>query len=172
MKCKEYRARKFPGIRFNNAFEVGEKVAIDIFGPIENQYIIVAVDYFSRKGYAMAISSRETHKVIAFLNRVNKDIKIKTLICDNAKEFTSKKLDAWCKENSTKLHKTTPYHHQANGKAERFIRTIREGLQMCEIKGPIKVKLSYVLDKYNSLKHTGIGISPNEALNPEEWPDM
>lgn len=50
LKCKQFSPRIYPGIRFNEAFEVGEKVAIDVLGPIEDQYIIAGIDYFRERG--------------------------------------------------------------------------------------------------------------------------
>ena len=169
MKCKQFRPRNFPGIKFNEAFEVGEKVAIDILGPIENQYIIAAVDYFSRKGFAMTLESRSTQKVISFLKKISTNLNLKMLISDNAKEFSSKIISNWCTENGIKQHFTPPYYHQANGKVERLIRTIREGLQLHEGRGSLRIKLKNVMDVYNSVKHSGTGMSPNDAMNPGEW---
>ena len=170
--CKQYRQRNNPGIKFHDAYELGQKVAIDIMGPIQNNYILVAIDYFSRKGYATAITTKESAKIVAFLENVYKDIGIKMLICDNAKEFQGAKLRKWCQEKDIKVHYTTPYHHQSNGKVERLNRTIREGLSRSEQKGPIRVKLRHVMDIYNSIKHTGTDVSPNDAVNPRYWNDM
>ena len=169
IKCKQFRPRNYPGVKFNDAFEIGEKVAIDLLGPIQGHYIIAAVDYFSRKGFAMVIESRESLKIINFLNKISSTIQIKTLISDNAKEFLSDKIKKWCLDRRIKHHLTSPYHHQANGKVERFIRTIREGLQLYDGKGTLKIKLNRVLDVYNSLEHSGIGMSPNEALESKNW---
>ena len=170
--CKQYRQRNNPGIKFNDAYELGQKVAMDIMGPIQNNYILVAIDYFSRKGYASAISTKETARIVNFLEKVYKDIGIKTLICDNAREFQATKLKRWCQDRDINIHYTTAYHHQSNGKVERLNRTIREGLSRSEQKGPIRVKLRHVIDIYNSIRHTGTDVSPNDAVNPEYWNAM
>ena len=47
--------------------------------------------------------------------------------------------------------------------------TIREGLARTGGKGHLKVRLSQLLATYNEIKHTGTGMSPNEAINPTEW---
>lgn len=172
VKCKEFRPRNYPGIKFHNAFEIGEKIAIDFIGPIQNHYVITGIDYFSRKGFAKALKTRETKKIIEFLKEVNSIIKIKTLICDNAKEFSNAELKQWAKGNQTEVHYTTPYHHHSNGRVERFNRTIREGLAMSDVKGPLKVRLSTVVKVYNSVKHSGTGISPDEAMKPENWTEL
>ena len=149
LKCKEFRPRNYSGVKFNEAFEVGEKVAIDFLGPIQDHYILTAIDYFSRKGFAKALKTRESKKIMEFIKMINSTIKIRTLICDNAKEFISSELKNWAEQNKVKIHYTTPYHHHSNGRVERFNRTIREGLSMSESKGRVKVKLCEVLKVYN-----------------------
>ena len=57
---------------------------------------------------------------------------------------------------------TTPHYHQANGRVERVIRTIRDMLKRTP--GPVKTKLSKIIDAYNDAKHHGIGMSPNKGL--------
>jgi hypothetical protein len=172
LKCKEFRPRNYSGIKFHEAFEVGEKVAIDFLGPIQDYYILTGIDYFSRKGFAKALKTRETKKIIEFIKAIDSGIKIKTLVCDNAKEFLGLDLKKWAEENKVAIHYTTPYHHHSNGRVERFNRTIREGLSLSECKGPVKVKLYDVLKVYNSVVHSGTGVSPNDALNPENWSDL
>ena len=172
LKCKEFRPRNYSGVKFNEAFEVGEKVAIDFLGPIQDHYILTAIDYFSRKGFAKALKTRESKKIMEFIKMINSTIKIRTLICDNAKEFISSELKNWAEQNKVKIHYTTPYHHHSNGRVERFNRTIREGLSMSESKGPVKVKLCEVLKVYNSVEHSGTGICPNDALNSNNWSDL
>jgi hypothetical protein len=172
LKCKEFRPRNYSGIKFHEAFEVGDKVAIDFLGPIQDHYILTGIDYFSRKGFAKALKTREAKKIIEFIKAVNSSIKIRTLICDNAKEFFSSDLKKWAAENEISIHYTTPYHHHSNGRVERFNRTIREGLSMSECKGPVKVKLCEVLKVYNSVEHSGTGFSPNDALDKINWTEI
>lgn len=52
-----------------------------------------------------------------------------TVLTDNGRQFTSKYIAALCKELGVKTIMTTEYHLQANGRAERFNRTIAARLQ-------------------------------------------
>ena len=55
--------------------------------------------------------------------------RIKTLRSDNGGEYTSKEIEALCKEEGIKRELTTPYNPQQNGVAERKNRTIMEAVK-------------------------------------------
>lgn len=167
--CKEYNVPSRKPYRRVEAFEPGEKVAIDLMGPIRKHYIITALDYFTRKAWAKRINSKHDHKIIGFIEQVNRECPIKTLWCDQAKENTSKELQKWLKDNGIEQHVTTPYHPQSNGKIERFHRTFMDGLNKAKKKGSYDSRIKRVIEAYNETWHTALGMSPNEAWNPNNW---
>lgn len=73
----------------------------------------------------------------------------------------------WAENNNVELHITSPFHHQSNGRVERFNRTLQEGVYKLGSKKNLRDKVNKVLEVYNSIKHTSIGISPNEAIKIE-----
>ncbi|MGL4849384.1 MAG: RNase H-like domain-containing protein, partial [Clostridium sp.] len=137
-ECKEYNAKKKTRIRFVNSFEKGEKMAVDIIGPINGRYIISAIDYFSRKGFAKVISSRSAKAVVKFLDEVVQELPFRMLIMDQAKEFLSREVSVWTQRRNINLHFTTPFHHQSNGRVERFNRTLQEGIFKSKDKESLK----------------------------------
>ncbi len=49
----------------------------------------------------------------------------RVLLADNAREFCSEKLKAWCRENAIRLVHSTPYHPQGKSVSERMHRTMK-----------------------------------------------
>ncbi|KAF9746891.1 hypothetical protein NGRA_3533 [Nosema granulosis] len=70
-RCKLYNPIKISGWRYIESYNPGEKVAFDIIGPIEDKYIITAIDYFSRYAMAQVIDPRKTCNIINFLKKVH-----------------------------------------------------------------------------------------------------
>lgn len=71
-----------------------------------------------------------------------------------------------CK-NNIELHYTTPFHHQSNGRVERFNRTLQEGIFKSKKNESLKEVTARVVEVYNKVFHTGIGMSLNEAEKEE-----
>lgn len=86
------------------------------------------------------------------------------IVTDNAKEFVSQNFKDWVIENKIMHHLTTPESHQSNGRIERVIRTIRDGLMKCNTVD-IYQKIKEVEETYNNCYHVGIKCTPSEALN-------
>ncbi|WUR04790.1 integrase catalytic domain-containing protein [Vairimorpha necatrix] len=167
IRCKMYNPKRGKAFLFVKSFYTGEKVAIDIIGPINKQYIITGIDYFSRKGFGKVITTRDSQKIVDFINEINKQILIKELIMDSSKENQSSKVKNWAIENKVKVHYTTPFHHQSNGRVERFNRTVQEGIYKQEGNLNLKSKLLKMLEAYNNICHSKLGMSPNEACKKE-----
>lgn len=50
MECKKYNPKRRRRPVLVKSYYPGEKIAIDIIGPIKSKYIITGIDYFTRKG--------------------------------------------------------------------------------------------------------------------------
>lgn len=70
--CQAYNPKRTKGVKFITAFERMEKVNFDIMGPLKGEYIITAIDYFTREGFAKSIRNKEASNVLKFLEEVNK----------------------------------------------------------------------------------------------------
>jgi hypothetical protein len=89
------------------------------------------------------------------------------LLSDNGKEFSNEIVEKWCKENSVFHKLAIHYYHKSNGRVERANRTVRNAIR--KTKGSTKVKLSRIVENYNSMVHRGTGFSPNDAVKRENW---
>lgn len=167
MKCKKYNPKRRKRPVLVTSYYPGEKIAIDIVGPIKSKYIITGIDYFTRKGWSKVILSRDSSNVVEFIEFIHNEMRIHTLVMDQSKENLSNAVRVWAENNNVELHFTSPFHHQSNGRVERFNRTLQEGIYKIGSKKNLRDKVNKVLEVYNSIKHTSIGISPNEAIKIE-----
>lgn len=164
-RCKLYNPIKIRGWRYIESYYPGEKVASDIICPIEQHYIITAVDYFSRYASAEVITSRKSENILTFLKKVHFELTIRTLVSDAARENMSDEVETWCTQNNIKRHITSPYHHYSNGRVERFNRTLGEAIKKQDSTFSLKLKVEKAVKIYNDTVHSATGITPNEALD-------
>ncbi|MGL5708136.1 MAG: reverse transcriptase domain-containing protein [Aeromonas sp.] len=144
----------------------GEVFAVDLLEIEVNQKVILGIDYFSRMLFGKMIKTKESHKILEFLQTVYKKFPFKRLLTDNGKEFKNELIEKWTNENEIIHDFSIPYYHQGNGRIERANRTIREAIK--KTPGLLKVKLEGIIKNYNNLKHRAIGCSPIEALREDK----
>ncbi|KAI4293400.1 hypothetical protein PAPHI01_2674 [Pancytospora philotis] len=167
--CRAYNPSRDRGYRHVPAYEVGEKVAIDIIEPRDHTYIVTAIDYFSRQGFARVLKNKEAKGLLKFIQDIHKVLKIKTLITDDARENCSAEIKAWLEKQGITHHITSPYHHESNGRVKRFNRTVQEGLNKAKVRGTLVFRLGKVIEVYNTIRHEALDMSPNQAAQPENW---
>ena len=111
-------------------------VSSDILGPLpvtvnNNRYILVVRDFATRYTVLSALKSKEADSVINALRHVIANYGAsKTLITDNAKEYVSEKLQAFCRFYNMKKIEIAPYHPASQGLAERINREITKLLRI------------------------------------------
>ncbi|KAG0439176.1 putative uncharacterized transposon-derived protein F54H12.3 [Dictyocoela muelleri] len=145
----------------------GERVPFDILEIKKDNFILLGIDYFTRKVFGKSINSKNSQKIAEFIKYVHGELPIKTLLTDNGREFNNEILKKMCSENGIFQVFAIPYYHKSNGRIERANRTIRDALR--HEKRSAKFVLKGVMANYNNSIHRGIGMSPNEALNSENW---
>jgi hypothetical protein len=99
-------------------------MGMDLLELVAGEKILTAIDYFSRKAFAMIVKSKEPNKVLKYLDKIFLELPFKTLITDNGGEFRNDKVDE-CIIHNVKLIYAVPYNHQSNGRIEWANRTIR-----------------------------------------------
>lgn len=130
--------------------------------------VVIAVDYFTRKIFARVIATKEAHKICETIEKILKEFKIETLVSDNGREFKNFKVAELTNRNGINHRFSIPYYHQSNGRVERAIKTIRNGLR--KEQGPLKKRLTTVVKNHNDTVHRAIGMTSNDALKQENWP--
>lgn len=93
------------------------------------EYVHVAIDDYSRLAYVEVLANEEATTTAAFLRRAlafyrSHGIRIRRVLTDNAKNYTSHLVRGLCLDRTIEHWRTKPYRPCTNGKAERFIQTL------------------------------------------------
>ena len=114
-----------------------EIVGVDIFGPIHmsdkrNRYVLVCIDLFTSWVEAVPLSSITSDSVIKgfFDCIVSRHGCPKKVLTDLGSQFTSKQFLELCQQFNIEKLESAAYHHQTNGKAERFNRFLASSLAL------------------------------------------
>jgi hypothetical protein len=160
--CQKLNRKNTGGDRFIETTRRMEKVALDIAKSGKN-YVLIAIDYFSRMIWTRILpkkSAEEVKNVIKeWLNEGTRPIQ---LITDNGKEFSNEKFKRLCWDYGVEHRLVGIEAHKSNGRVERVIRTLREGLLKVG-EGNLSERLETVVRKYNSTYHSAIKCAPVEA---------
>jgi transposase InsO family protein len=105
-----------------------QQIGVDILGPFTkssegNLYVLVCVDLFTSWVEALPLKEITADEVCAaffkiIISRHGCPMK---LISDRGKQFESKIFNKFCKQFNIEHVMASAYHHQTNGKAERFM---------------------------------------------------
>lgn len=98
--------------------------------PLGVDYLHVAIDDHSRYAYVEALSDEKGATTAAFLMRAlaffsTLGVRIKRILTDNGKNYTSRLFRAAALAHGITLKLTRPYRPQTNGKAEAFIKILQ-----------------------------------------------
>ena len=94
------------------------------------EVVFVCVDDHTRLAYAEVLPAENAEHATAFFRRAlgwfeSLGIRCQRVLSDNAKCYESKLFTALCFEHSIRQSFTRPYTPKTNGKAERFIQTLK-----------------------------------------------
>ena len=144
-------------------------VAVDIVGPFpENsegkKYILVVVDQFTKWSEAYTIHNQEAVTVAEVLTRewFFRYSPPQTLHSDQGRQFESRLIYEICHILGIKKTRTSPYHPQGDGSAERFNRTLLNMLAIAARNNPLNWE-NYVRPlcmAYNTSVHSSTGFTP------------
>ena len=132
------------------------------------EYILVVVDHFT--GYAEAYATRnKTAKTAAdclFNNFFMRYGFPKRIHHDRGGEFQNELFQQLERLSRTESSRTTPYHPEGNGKAERFNRTLLGMLRTLpeQFKSKWKEHLPKLVHAYNCTQHESTGFPPFQLL--------
>lgn len=129
----------------------------------EGYYVVVAIDYFTRRLWARPLTSKSASAVVEFIKDLCKQgKKPEEIVTDNGKEFQNDQFRSLCRILDINHRKTSIESHKSNGRVERIIRTLRESI-LKSIKSSFIEKLAEGIEKYNKSYHAGVGCTPLEA---------
>ena len=121
-----------------NPIEVKEpfyQIGIDLVGPLpttqrENQYIIVAIDYYTKYPEAKAIPRATSKEVSTFIYEeiICRHGCPQKILSDRGSHFNNQLIKELTDKFKIKHGFSTPYHPKTNGLVERFNKTLKEAL--------------------------------------------
>lgn len=128
-----------------------QRLHIDFAGPIGQDYFFVVVDAHSNWPEVVRMRSTTAEQTCKVLTEIFARWGVcRTIISDNGPQFVSSVFKDFC-INKGIIHMTSaPYHPQSNGRAEKFVDTLKRGLKKMEGEGDIEHKLQTLLASYRS----------------------
>ena len=101
-----------------------ERIQIDILGPLPetnrgNKYVAVVVDMYTKWPEAFALPNQEADTVAQAVMYAGS-----VALMDQGRNFESRLCRGLCDLIESVKQRTTPYHPQGDGGAERLIRTL------------------------------------------------
>jgi transposase InsO family protein len=133
------------------------------------EFVHVAVDDHSRLAYAEVLDDLTAACAIAFLRRAldwfaERGVRVEAIMTDNGSAYVSHAHRAACDELGLRHHRIKPGRPRTNGKAERFIRTLRDQWAWGRIYGSSHERaaaLPHWLNHYNYRRpHSSLGHQP------------
>ena len=169
-KNKSYNAPQVPILKHPEVSAVFDRLHIDLIGPLpcsqkKNQYILTAVDAFSRFARCVPIRDKKMQTVArAIVNEVFCVYGVPNILySDRGLEFTGHQFKAAVKELGVKQNFTTAFNPASNGLVERFNRSLVEILRCLVYEQPLSWDESVHLAcfAYNSSYNHSIRESPH-----------
>nr|AHW68394.1 hypothetical protein NP_09H07 [Nosema pernyi] len=129
----------------------------------EKCFVVVAIDYFTRRVWAKVIRSKESFRIVEFVKSICSEGKVpEEIITDNGKEFCNSEFRQLCSTLKINHRKVSVESHTSNGRVERIIRTIRDSVLKSK-KDLFEDKIKEAVEIYNSSFHAGVKCTPIEA---------
>lgn len=147
-----------------------EKVCLDLIEfRKEGKYLLVGIDYFSRFINIQILENMDADHIVNTIKEwCNNGYIPEMLITDNGRELHNEKFKTFFKEMRIKHHLVGTEDHRANGRMERVIRTIRDGIfKLRDME--FEKKFETVVESYNDTYHIGTKCSPNEVLKGNSY---
>lgn len=172
-KFKTVRSKNRAKLKLFSPNESLESWNVDFIGPLPeteqgNKYILLFIDPFTKWIEAFPSSIQSSNFVLDCLKKVIARFGVpKNIHSDQGRQFESVLVNDFCTENNIVKSRTTPYHPEGNGMAERAVQSLKQKLkQMCEEDGENTwdQHLDNVLMSLRNVTHKSIQKSPSMAL--------
>lgn len=141
-----------------------QRVHIDHAGPIDNKYLLLVIDSYSKWLDVHIVSSTSSEVTVQSLrNSFAMHGLPLVLVTDNSTSFTSEEFGKFCEVNGVKHLKTPPRHPSSNGVVERAVQTVKQSLKKVT-GGSLQTRVNRVLFRYRTTPHSTTGQTPGELL--------
>ena len=144
-----------------------DEISVDFYGPLPSgEYLMVAVDDFSRYPEVEILHALSAKAVMPRLDALFARHGVPNIMkTDNGPPFNGSEISRWGTAIGFHHRKITPLWPQANGEAERFMRTLGKALKTSILSlGSWKQGLYRFLRHYRATPHATTGLSPAEML--------
>ncbi|KAI4293353.1 hypothetical protein PAPHI01_2627 [Pancytospora philotis] len=145
-----------------------ERWEIDLIGPLEQgEFIMTAIDVFTRYAQACKLKSKEAPAVISALHKILKDRPAPTeILCDNGREFANKHFKEFCESRGITVKHGSPYTPTTTGAIERLNQTLMSKVRKLSEFGKKSWAraLSSAVQACNNCPSRATGISPSEII--------
>lgn len=151
-----------------------EFLSMDMLGPLPSgESLLVVIDCYSRFKIVEVLRQTTSADIICKLKPLFMRMGLPcVLMTDNARNFTSKEFEDFCKALGIQLKRTTPYWPQANGEVERQNRAILKILRISEMNNTDwKTDLEEHNYVYALTPHPATGRSPAELAFGRQFRD-
>lgn len=146
---------------------VWQDLAADFHGPIvNNQYLLVVVDEFSRFPIVKCVKSTSAQHVLPVLEELFQLFGIPSkLKTDNGPPFKGHEFAKFMDNMGVKHQTITPYWPRANAIVERFMRNLNRVMRISKVSGrDWKVELDLFLSHYRATPHDSTGVTPSSLM--------
>lgn len=168
--CLKINRKNRNGCEYVETTRQLEKVALDLVDLQDSgKYILLGIDYFSRFALGAVIGDKRGSTILNVVKEWCESFKPEEFITDNGKEFSNEEFSEYCAKNNILHTKVSIESHRSNGRVERVIRTLREGLLKAESVDEIGKKFECVLHQYNNTYHKAIRRTPVEAIMDDDF---
>jgi transposase InsO family protein len=137
------------------------------FAQYKDSHYLVVVDAHSKWPEVIEMKKgTSANRTIEALREIFARLGIPSEVCsDNGPPFPSKEMECFMKRCGVKQIFSPPYHPQSNGEAERFVRTLKEGLRR-RVTGSVSQDLGLqdFLLTYRTTPNCTTGRTPSEML--------
>ena len=131
-----------------------QHIAVDIC-ELKGQNYLISVDYYSRYIDIQRLTALTSMAVIQKLKAIFSQHGIpETIISDNGRQFSSREFQMFVKEWNFNHSTSSPHYPQANGEAERAVKTAKEILRQKDY--------HLALLTYRATPLSSLGVSPAE----------
>ncbi len=133
------------------------------------EYVHVCVDDHTRLAYAEVLEAENQHTTTAFLLRAvawfnKRGIQVERMMTDNGPGYVSKRFNRACAALGLRHLYTRPYTPKTNGKAERFIQTMKRrwAYRRCYPTSAVRTKAlrPWITDYNHRRPHAALGRKP------------